>query len=376
MLDVTTDLASLALAGDSENTVANQGNALVEKIGLAEWLGPLAPVAISPFFGLCLLSGMATYGPEWLRERNTLLQNSELLNSPWLFWSMFTLAILTSLPRLTKVSKPIALAAENLEAYSAVIILIAVRMLGAQSSSEVASDMAGGLTAAEHPYLAAGFVSWSSSLLLSLFAAMNILVINAVKLFFEFLVWLIPFPAVDAALEAANKATCAGLMLVYTFSPTLATVLNLSLLVLCAMAFGWTQRRLRYYQSIVLGPLLAWWLPGWFAQRGEWMTVVCDEPLEKLPRYSRLQMRIEPDGRARLRGRWLWRTLDWDLHPCQLESQPQLVACRLLIHHAGQPVASLLHRRWLAADECFNWHDWKAVGRVGRVSRPFQIDPA
>ena len=43
-------------------------------------------------------------------------------------------AVQQVLARLSKVSKPIALAADSLEAYSAIIILFVVRMLGSSSS--------------------------------------------------------------------------------------------------------------------------------------------------------------------------------------------------------------------------------------------------
>ena len=37
-----------------------------DQISNVEWLAPLAPLALSPFFGITLLSGVACYGPEWL----------------------------------------------------------------------------------------------------------------------------------------------------------------------------------------------------------------------------------------------------------------------------------------------------------------------
>ena len=86
-----------------------------QQVSTQEWLGPLSAIALSPFFGLACLSGAATYGPEWLQSRSHLIDSNSPLNNPMLFWTVLGLTIATSLPRLTKVSKPIALAAEKLE---------------------------------------------------------------------------------------------------------------------------------------------------------------------------------------------------------------------------------------------------------------------
>ena len=39
---------------------------ITNQITTIEWLAPLAPIALSPFFGITLLSGFACYGSEWL----------------------------------------------------------------------------------------------------------------------------------------------------------------------------------------------------------------------------------------------------------------------------------------------------------------------
>ncbi len=57
------------------------------------------------------------------------------MNNPTLFWTMATLALLTSLPRFSKVSKPLAMAVESLESYASVIILIAVKFLSSGATS-------------------------------------------------------------------------------------------------------------------------------------------------------------------------------------------------------------------------------------------------
>ncbi len=173
-------------------------------------------------------------------------------------------------------SKPLALAAEKLETYSAVILLFAVRMLGQSSGEAIGQEQA--LASVS---LSAGITTIPLDILMSIAAGLNVIVINAVKLFLEFLVWLIPVPLVDAAIEVLNKVICAGLMSLYCFSPALAAALDIILLILCAMVFGWIYRRLRFYREIIAGPALAWLLPGWFGQRSNEMVAFLDESYQE-----------------------------------------------------------------------------------------------
>ncbi len=55
-----------------------------------------------------LVTGIATYGPEWLQQRSGLFDQSSLLNSPLLLWTMLSLSIQSNLPRLSKVNNPLA----------------------------------------------------------------------------------------------------------------------------------------------------------------------------------------------------------------------------------------------------------------------------
>lgn len=342
MLDAVQDQLHSGI--DSETIAA--GNAIAHQIAATDWLGPLAPIALSPFFGLAALSGAATYGPEWLHERTALLSADGPLNNPALFWSMLILAIMTSLPRFTKVSKPIALIADNLETYSAIVILIAVRFAGMMQAggSDEASLQA-------QVMLAAGFtLPWD--ILMSIFVALNILVINLVKLFFEFLVWLVPFPTVDLILEVSNKVLCVGLMALYMYSPTIATILNLFLLTICALIFGWCYRRIAFYREIVCGPILAWLVPSWFAQRNPKYRMFTAESIGNLPRLSLVTLELDSDGTAKLRGRWLWKSAQVEVLNAKLTRDAGLIQQRLVVEGDGQAY-TLIHRRWVSTDDAY-----------------------
>ena len=234
---------------DAELAIANT---LSTNIATSDWLGPLAPVALSPFFGVAALAAMAQFGPETLVESNTLLSANSPLHSGAVLWTFATLALLTSIPRLTKVSKPIAGALDQFEAYSSIITLVAVRFLAGEP------DPAG----ATATVAIAGVGSASIEVVLSVAAAVNVIVINAVKFLFEFAVWVTPVPFLDACFEAANKAVVAGLMGLYAFSPVVATGLNLLLFVAAAVAFLWARRQIVFLRTILLGRVLSLFAKG------------------------------------------------------------------------------------------------------------------
>ncbi|MCS6771688.1 MAG: hypothetical protein NZ740_06635 [Kiritimatiellae bacterium] len=221
------------------------GQRLVEQLSLADWMGPLAPVALSPFFGLCCLSGAALLAERGWIPAHPLFQGNPALQNETVFFALLALTLFTSLPRLTKVTKPIAQLADFLETYAGIVYMIvvywAVRAQSPQAESAALTLAAAG------PF---------GDLLIPIAAACNILVIGTLRAFFEMLVWLSPIPLVDAAFEAANKTLCAGLVALYVISPTAALAVNLTLFVLCALFVRAAYRRLRAFRVNVLVP--AW----------------------------------------------------------------------------------------------------------------------
>lgn len=309
----------LQVSGGLDLSPNAAGEQLAKQISTSEWLGPLAPVALSPFFGIAVLSGLATYGPEFLQRRSGLIGEDSPMNNPTLFWAMATLALLTSLPRFSKVSKPLALAVENLESYASVIILIAVKFLSS------------GATSNQPEVALAGIGTVSLDTLMSVAAALNVIVINTVKLFFELVVWMVPFPAVDAALEICQKGACVGLMGLYCYNPVIATILNLLLLSGCALIFGWVVRKTAYYRHLIISPLLEWLLPAWFAQRGNRFTAYGEQAVGGLPRLSQFTIRQISTHEFEVRGAWLWRTYTHHFKNAQVKQESGILADRLTL---------------------------------------------
>ncbi|MCR9211416.1 MAG: hypothetical protein NXI28_24595, partial [bacterium] len=243
---VDADDVPKALEGEFDTRDIAAATAWADQLHLADWLGPLAPLALSPFFGVACLSGLSLWGPDWITD-NALLGSAGPLRSVPLFAVFSVLAVLTSVPRLSKVSKPFAQAMDQLEAYSVIVILLAIKITASMTADSVGTDEAQ-LAAEAMPVYTAGIFSFTANALLLVAMTVNMLVINSVKFFFEFLVWLTPFPTVDAIFEVCNKSLCAALMAVYALSPTLATVFNFAILFVAALIFRWAARRVKFYR--------------------------------------------------------------------------------------------------------------------------------
>ncbi|TWT50360.1 hypothetical protein Pla22_31020 [Rubripirellula amarantea] len=236
---------------DAEDIAAASGWATSS--GIVDWLGPLAPVALSPFFGVTCLSGLALWGPTWMTD-NAILGTSGPLKNEWLFFVFLGLTLLTSLPRLTKVSKPFAQAVDRLETYAVIVILLVIKLVMSMDNPGIGEEAVAVMSVKVMHF---GVVSFTLDTLLSIAMVINILVINSVKFFFEFLVWLTPVPFLDAVFEVCNKSLCAALMAVYALSPTIATGINLVVLLVAALMLRWISRRVRFYRTMILDPVLA-----------------------------------------------------------------------------------------------------------------------
>ncbi|MFG0267906.1 MAG: hypothetical protein ACF8AM_22545, partial [Rhodopirellula sp. JB055] len=130
-----------ALKGEFDTRDIAAATAWADQLNLADWLGPLAPLALSPFFGVACLSGLSLWGPDWITD-NALLGSAGPLRSVPLFCVFAVLAVVTSVPRLSKVSKPFAQAMDQLEAYSVIVILLAIKITASMTADSVGTDEA------------------------------------------------------------------------------------------------------------------------------------------------------------------------------------------------------------------------------------------
>ncbi len=272
---------------------------LGNQLSASDWLGPLAPIALSPFFGLTCLSGMALYGESILGDNNALLQAAGPLKNPAVFWTFLALTIATSIPRFSKVSKPFAQAVDKIEAFAGIITLITIRfMMSGESSGEMEVATVYQL----------GMFSFTAETLLSLATVINVLAINSVKFFFEVLIWLTPVPFLDAIFEVANKSACAAMMALYAFSPTMATVLNLAMFIACAMIFRWVYRREVYYRHVIVDAVRSWW--GASGVPGDSIVVFPTNDVGAIPAKAKCSLIRSDDGWKLTHRPWIGRTLE------------------------------------------------------------------
>lgn len=235
---------------------ARRGEQLAQKLGVTEVLGPLAPVAMSPFFALTFMSGASLLADTGLVPdaiaKNALLGAGSPLNNGVVFTGLLGLTVLTALPKLTKITKPVAQVIDQVEAHSGIIAILAVQALSRMNLGDAPQETA------SSAIVQAGFISFTTGTALMVFSAINIFVINTVKFFFEMMIFLSPFPTVDAIFEAANKAAAGALMAIYIWSPFVATVLNLTIFAIALLLFAWVRRRVVYLRAIFGDPLLGW----------------------------------------------------------------------------------------------------------------------
>lgn len=275
---------------------------VTRQITTIEWLAPLAPVALSPFFGIALLSGLACYGPEWLPD-NALLGAGSPFSNPAIFWVFLVLTVATSLPRLSKVSKPVAQFADFLETWFAIVVLIALKMITLASPAATESALV----------IQAGLFEAGVDSLIAIAMVVNIIVINAVKFFFEFLVWITPIPMMDAMFEAANKSVCVLLMGIYAYSPVLALIINIVLFASCLFIFRWAHRREVYFRSVVMDYVLN----GFSSKRGttppDRLIVFPAYDIGPVPRRSKCLLVKTDQGLSLTKRRWFRSSLVVDL---------------------------------------------------------------
>lgn len=316
---------------------------LTETLGVADWLGPLAPVALSPFFGILCLSGMSLYGQGWVSADNPFLGTHSPLNNTSVFWAFLVLTLVTSIPRLTKVSKPFAQAVDQVEAWAGIITMLALKMLMGE-----AAPAAEELPVAQLAMVQAGILATSANVLLMVAATINIFVINTVKFFFEVLIWITPVPAIDAIFEVANKAVCAALMAIYGYSPTIATAINLAMFVAAAFVFSWVYRREVFFRTALIDAAWALVAPPRKVTKSE-LIVFPSSAVGLIPARSRCRLCRSENGWTLTQQRLLRSNVAMEIPngDCQMELDAGYLTNSLKL--SGSQSATLTFSRWYNA---------------------------
>lgn len=223
---------------------------LVETLPVSEVLGPLSPVALSPFFGLTCLSGLSILSSNEMLPlpENAFIDGNPVLNNGWVFAAFLGLTVLTSLPKFTTPTKAVAEIADQAETYAGIISYGVIFLLAAQAAQGPGPEPGAVV-------YQAGIFTLGRQTLLIVAIALNIFVINTVKFFFELLVLISPIPMLDAMFEVANKSVAGALAALYALSPKIAFAVNVVIFLLCLALFNFARRRVRYLKAMILDPL-------------------------------------------------------------------------------------------------------------------------
>lgn len=306
-----------------------------QTLGVADWLGPLAPVALSPFFGILCLSAMSLYGGGWISAENAFLGDASPLHSPAIFWTFLVLTLITSIPRLTKVSKPFAQAVDQIEAWAGIITLLALKlMMGAEAPAPEQLSI-----------VELGIASATMSTLLMIAAAINIFVINTVKFFFEVLIWITPIPTIDAIFEVANKSVCAALMAIYGYSPAIATGINLVMFVAAAFVFSWVYRREVFFRTTLLDAVWAFIAPPKSVTEPD-LVVFPARDIGPFPARTRCRLRKTESGWSLVQQRFLRSDLLVEIATSDCTAELDAGFFTNSIKLNGTPAGELSFSRW------------------------------
>ncbi len=211
---------------------------------LAEQLGMLGPVAISPYWGLCLASGASLFG---LAENEFLLTHPFLGN--WFVFVVFILfAVLTSIPNISKFSKALGVAANYLEDNTAIII-VGLTMFLPSLHQWVAPSEVG-----EFGVLGFSFYS----LFILAFSSLYMFIVTTVRLFFELIAFVTPIPFVDTVTEILKKITSAVMMGIYFVSPEVAMGISILVLIIAFFLFRRANRSTQYFKQFYIAPITSW----------------------------------------------------------------------------------------------------------------------
>ena len=94
-------------------------------------------------------------------------------------------------------------------------------------------------------------------------------------------------------------------MAIYAFSPTIATIINLAILLVALIIFRWISRRVRFYRTMLLDPVLSQILPSHRRPRSTELIVFPKNDLGPFQDKSRLRLTRDGDDG------WLLQEANW-----------------------------------------------------------------
>lgn len=218
-------------------------SALAQNASLVESLSLLSPMAISPFWTLFITSFASTFN-----IGNDYIASNPMLDSVLVLSFSFLLVVITTLPNLMKVSKPIGLAAKFLENKAGYVIYILMMIVPYIFVSDV-SQYQGMITF--------GIFGIPFKVLLIIALALPyFIVVMTVRYFLEIMVFLSPIPLFDAVLEILKKLFTVSLIVIYFLFPTFGFILSLLIFFVALLFFKKAKKLSNFFQYIYALPIL------------------------------------------------------------------------------------------------------------------------
>lgn len=272
---------------------------------------------MSPFFGITVLSGLSQFeSTHWggvMLADYTLIAQNPVLKHPATFWIFFVLTLATSLPRMTKLSKPFVQALDWIESYAVLLITLIMFAIGWSTAegnvpgSTGAQNASAMLEYGSQDLVQAGAFSFTLGALLMVAAIVNFVLVKTVRFMFEMLIWLSPIPLVDAAFEVLNKIVCLGLLILYAISPMAALTVNVLIFLACAVVYRWAKKRLDYHWHFWIEP---WWqavFPSYRSFDGRHLWCFAEQDFGPFRKYDLLQVYFWQGKWMIIRYDWFWR---------------------------------------------------------------------
>jgi len=201
-------------------------NELSQNANFIQQLGLLGPMALNPYLTLLITSIAAKMG-----FGNSFIATNPIFDSYLIMFIAAVCLVLTILPKLfSKLAAPISMAASYVETKAAILISIIVMV--APHILKLESDL-----------VSTNIVQMSIlPVSLKLFFTIGIgvyylMVVMTVRLFFEFMIYLIPIPFIDLLFETAKNGVSFGMIILAIFFPVLALFINVLFFVVCLFLY-------------------------------------------------------------------------------------------------------------------------------------------
>ncbi len=217
--------------------------ALYHNLDVIETFSFAAPMALSPFWTLFITALVSTLGIE-----NSQFASNPMLNNNMVLALSFIMVLVTTLPSMTKVSKPIALAAKFLEDQASYFIFVLLML--AQNMAQPENPMQQGL-------ITFGIldIPFSTLLLIGLVAPYFIVVMT-VRYFLEILIFLSPLPLLDGLFELAQKGFALFLIFLFFIFPWLGFAFSILIFFISFLFFKRALKATNFFEYIYVQPIL------------------------------------------------------------------------------------------------------------------------